>query len=159
MLIGLCVCASVCTIVVHNTAQNSSYGQSSLPIGGQGTLSITVHKILLHVVFKKSSKSAHLLWSYHGQYTVSQKTSHLWLAITLTHMNGFWYFFGRNVTNKVGNQKMLYYATSSNLCFCTTWQNGQTRKSHFHSVGLCYTHNARVRCLLERKSCHMWCVW
>jgi len=24
--------------------------------------------------------------------TVSQKTSHLWLAITLTHMNGFWYF-------------------------------------------------------------------
>jgi len=29
-----------------------------------------------------------------GMYTVSQKTSHLWLAITLTvtHMNGFWYF-------------------------------------------------------------------
>jgi len=26
------------------------------------------------------------------QYTVSQKTSHLWLAITLTYMNGFWYF-------------------------------------------------------------------
>jgi len=25
-------------------------------------------------------------------YTVSQKTSHLWLAITLTCMNGFWYF-------------------------------------------------------------------
>jgi len=25
-------------------------------------------------------------------YTVSQKTSHLWLAITLTHMNRFWYF-------------------------------------------------------------------
>ena len=22
-------------------------------------------------------------------YTVSQKTSHLWIAITLTHMNGF----------------------------------------------------------------------
>ena len=32
-------------------------------------------------------------------------------------------FFGRNVADKVGNQKMLYYATSSNLCFCTTWQN------------------------------------
>jgi len=26
-------------------------------------------------------------------YTVSQKTSHLWLAIILTHMNGFWYFW------------------------------------------------------------------
>jgi len=45
-------------------------------------------------------------------YTVSQKTSHLLLAITLTHMNGF---FGRNVTDKVGNQKMLYYATNKQL--------------------------------------------
>jgi len=25
-------------------------------------------------------------------YNVSQKTSHLWLAITLMHMNGCWYF-------------------------------------------------------------------
>jgi len=35
-------------------------------------------------------------------------------------------FFGRNVTDKVGNQKTLYYATLNNLCFCTTWQNGET---------------------------------
>jgi len=63
-------------------------------------------------------------------YTMSQKTSHLWLAITLAHMNGFWYFFGRNVTDKAGNQKTLYYATSNNLCFCTTWQNAETRKAH-----------------------------
>jgi len=40
-------------------------------------------------------------------------------------------FFGRNVTNKVGNQKTLYYATSNNLCFCTTWQNEETRKACF----------------------------
>jgi len=46
-------------------------------------------------------------------------------------MNDFDIFFGRNVTDKVGNQKMLYYATSNNLCFCTTCQNGETRKSHF----------------------------
>jgi len=46
------------------------------------------------------------------------------------HVNGFWYFFGRNVTDEVGNQKTLYYATSNNLCFCTTWQNGETWKSH-----------------------------
>jgi len=26
-------------------------------------------------------------------YTVSQKTSHLWLAITLTHVHRFWYFW------------------------------------------------------------------
>jgi len=60
--------------------------------------------------------------------TVSQKMSHLWLV-----MNGFWYFFGRNVTDKVSNHKMLYYATSNNLCYCTAWQNGETRKLHFHS--------------------------
>jgi len=32
--------------------------------------------------------------------------------------------FGRN--DKVGNQKTLYYATSNNLRFCTTYQNGET---------------------------------
>jgi len=36
-----------------------------------------------------------------------------------------------NVTDKVGNQKTLYYATSSNV-FCTTLRNGETRKSHFY---------------------------
>ena len=35
-------------------------------------------------------------------------------------------FFGRNVIDKVGNQKTLYYATSNNLCFCTTWKNAKT---------------------------------
>jgi len=49
-----------------------------------------------------------------------------------------------NVTDKVGNQKTLYYATSNNLCFCTTWQNGETRKSHFSLNWTCYMHNAHV---------------
>jgi len=35
-------------------------------------------------------------------------------------------FFGRNVTDKVGNQKTLYCATSNNLCFCTTCPNVET---------------------------------
>jgi len=39
---------------------------------------------------------------------------------------GILIFFGRNVTDKVGNQRTLYYATSNNLCFCTTCQNGKT---------------------------------
>jgi len=30
-------------------------------------------------------------------------------------------FFGRNVTNKGSSQKTLYYSTSNNLWFCTTW--------------------------------------
>jgi len=41
-------------------------------------------------------------------------------------------FFGINVTDKVSDQKTYCYATSNNLCFCTTWQNAETRKSHFH---------------------------
>ena len=62
-------------------------------------------------------------------------------------------FFGRNVTNNVGNQKMLYYATSNNLCFCTTYQNGGNTKITFFTQldCVCYTHNAPVRCLPERK--------
>jgi len=60
------------------------------------------------------------------------KTSHLWFAISLTHVNGFWYFC-RNVTDKVSNQKVLYCVTSNNLCFCATWQYGETRKLDFHS--------------------------
>jgi len=43
-------------------------------------------------------------------------------------------FFGRYVSHKVGNQKPLYYATSNNVCFCTIWQHGETRKSHFFPV-------------------------
>ena len=70
-------------------------------------------------------------------YTVSQKNvphlacynfdAHEWILI----------FFGRNVTDKVGNQKMLYYATSNNMCFCTTWQNAEHENHTFHSTGLC----------------------
>jgi len=33
-------------------------------------------------------------------YTVSEKTSHLWLAITLTHVNGFWYFLAEMLPMK-----------------------------------------------------------
>jgi len=40
-------------------------------------------------------------------------------------VNGFWYFLTKNAADKVGNQKTLYYATSSKLWFCTTWQNEQ----------------------------------
>ena len=52
--------------------------------------------------------------------------------------------FGRKVTHKVRNQKTLYYVTSNNLCFCTTWQNAETGKSHIslnwivlHTMHLC----------------------
>jgi len=76
-------------------------------------------------------------------YTVSQKNlppsacynidTHEWILI----------FFSRNVTDKVGNQKTLYYATSSNLCFCTTWQNGK-HENHIVTQLDCVTHTMHV---------------
>jgi len=67
--------------------------------------------------------------------------------------------FGRNVTDKVGNQKTLYYATSNNLCFCTTWKKMGKHENHiFHSIGLC---SKKCTCALSswKKNCHLWCVW
>jgi len=34
-------------------------------------------------------------WAAATATTLSQKTSRLWLVITLTHVDGFWYFFGQ----------------------------------------------------------------
>jgi len=42
---------------------------------------------------KRIIRKAHLHYYYYYYFaTASQKTSHFWLAITLTHMNGFGYF-------------------------------------------------------------------
>jgi len=43
-------------------------------------------------------------------------------------MNGL-HISGRNATDKVSNQKMLYYATLNNLCFCT--KTGNTKIAFF----------------------------
>jgi len=39
--------------------------------------------------------------------------------------------FGTSVTEKVGNQKVLYFPTSHNLCFCTTWGNRKPKNCVF----------------------------
>jgi len=60
--------------------------------------------------------------------------------------------FGCSVTDKVINQKTLYYAASSNLCFCATWQNEETRKFHFSlksNAVLGYCENSTSRCLIS----------
>jgi len=46
-------------------------------------------------------------------------------------VNGFSDIFGINSTNEVRNLKTLYYASSNNLCFCTTWQNGKHKMAFF----------------------------
>jgi len=53
-------------------------------------------------------------------------------------------FFGPNVTDKVGIQKTLYYATSNNLCFCTTWQNTDTRKITYFNQLDCVTNTMHL---------------
>ena len=93
------------------------------------------HSKVMHIntSFRDPNKSAQNVLHTRQHYTLCLKKNvpplvcynfdtHEWILI----------FFGRNVTDKVGNQKTLYNATTSNnLCFCTTWQNGETRKSHY----------------------------
>jgi len=43
-------------------------------------------------VAEKAGNQNVLYFPTSPNYTVSQKTSHLWLALTLMHVNGFWYF-------------------------------------------------------------------
>jgi len=67
------------------------------------------------VIVKRGTDAVTLCYylaaSQYYVYIVSQKNvPPLTCYITLTHMNGFC-FFGRNVTDEVGNRKTLYYAT------------------------------------------------
>jgi len=84
------------------------------------TIALTPHTAVISLVLQHPSY----------MYTVSQKNVPPLACYNFDAREWIWIFFGRNVTDKVGNQKTLYYATSNNLCFCTTWQNAETRKSH-----------------------------
>jgi len=59
-------------------------------------------------------------------YTVSKKSIPPLACYNFDAREWVFIFFGRNVTDEVGNQKTLYYATSNNLCFCTTFKNVKT---------------------------------
>jgi len=52
--------------------------------------------------------------------------------------------FGTRVTKKVGNQNILYFPTSPNLCFCITWGNRKSENCVF-SLKCCilYAKNTR----------------
>ena len=52
-------------------------------------------------------------------------------------------FFGRNITEEVGNQTRLHYAILYTLCFCTTWRNGETRNRYTWLPLLCLTPRRR----------------
>ena len=102
-------------------------------------------------------------------YTVSQKNVPPLACYNFDAHEWIMMFFGRNVTDKVGNQKTLYYATSNNLCFCTTWQNAETRKSQIslnwivlHTQCTCALSSwkkkmSSVMCLIASNIC--WICW
>jgi len=78
---------------------------------------------------------AELFWKQKGTGTPYRrvhrvsKTSHPFVLLELERIL---IFFEECYRHKVSNQTKLYYATSNNLCFCTTWQNGK-HENIFHS--------------------------
>jgi len=44
----------------------------------------------------------------------------------------------KNVTDKVGNQRVLYFPTSPNWCFCTIWETGNPEFASFHLNAACF---------------------
>ena len=46
--------------------------------------------------------------------------------------------FGTNVAEKVGDQNVLYFRTSPNQCFCTTWETGNPEIASFHLNVACF---------------------
>jgi len=79
-----------------------------------------------------------------------KKTSHLWLAVTFTHMNGFWYFLAEMLRIKSAIKRRFNMPPQAT---CASALPGKMRKHEnhtFHSIGLCYTHNAPVCYLPER---------
>ena len=57
-------------------------------------------------------------------------------------------FFGRNVTDKVGNQKTLYYATSNNLHYLAKRGNMQT--TYFTQLD-CITHTMHLSAIFLKE--------
>jgi len=56
-------------------------------------------------------------------YTVSQKRPTFTTCYNFDVHSLIATVFGTNVAEKAGNQSVLYFPTSLNQCFCTTWGN------------------------------------
>jgi len=88
----------------------------------------------------------------HCVYTFSIYTPCLKKRPTFTTCYNFYIhssiatIFGTNVAEKVGNQNVLYFPTSPNWCFCTTWGNRKPGNCVF-SLKCCmlFTKNTKHR--------------
>ena len=85
----------------------------------------------------------------HRIYTVSQKHVPPLACYDFDTCEWILIFFGRNATDKASNQKTFYYATPSNLCFSTTWQNGKHENCIFSLHVLVHCQNSTNRWLIS----------
>jgi len=53
--------------------------------------------------------------------------------------------FGISVTEKVGNQNVLYFPMSPNLCFCNTWETGNPKIVSFHLNAACFFYQKHTK--------------
>jgi len=63
----------------------------------------------------------------HPIYTVSKKNIPDDFSYNSRKHCRIFIIFGKNITKKASNQKMLYFSTSPDYCFCTTlwnWEQG-----------------------------------
>jgi len=74
-------------------------------------------------------------------YTVSKNVPPLTCYLYVVRLQQF---LARNVAEKVGNQNELYFPTSPNSCFCTTWGNRKRRNCVF-SLKCCMLFDQKAR--------------
>jgi len=84
---------------------------------------------------------------------VSQKTSHRWHCYNFDAIEWILAFFGRNVTDKVGNQKRFTMPPEITCASALPVKMGK-HENHIFTQFDCVTHNAPVRCLSE-KNCRL----
>jgi len=84
-------------------------------------------------------------------YTVSQKNVQPLACYNFDAREWILMFFGRNVTEKEATKRRLTMPPQITCASALPVKMGKHENHIFHSIGLCYTHNAPVRCLPERK--------
>jgi len=77
-------------------------------------------------------------------YTVSQKRPSFTTCYNFYIHSSIATIFGINVAEKVGNQIVLYFPTTPNYCFCTTWGNRKPGNCVF-SLKCCMLFHQKTR--------------
>jgi len=71
-----------------------------------------------------------------NQHCVSEKNVTPLICYNYDTRETHFDFFGRNVTDKVSNQKLHHCATSDSVCSCTTWQT-EKQENRIFSLKRC----------------------